>query len=163
MVYRSRTGIQNFNMLSKEEEREQKIQEGVDTFIKVVARVKGLSSKIGEIDPETLAFLAQDVKSLPSLSDIMDACPAIYQNNALIHNVVELYHIFDCTSDIIPRSVRENHYVCGMLKAQIPHILSEVRASLLDVTSVSEISTSTLDTTLGTNSSVSHGSSEYCE
>ncbi len=154
-------------MLSKDqlkEQNEQRIQEGIDTIKKIMASIPELCSKIGEISRDVLEFIVRDANNVPSLSDVANACPAVIQNMELAYNVVELCSIFDCTSKIIPQSVQENVFMCEAIQElTIPQALSEVRASLLDVTSVSEISTSTLDTTLGTNSSVSHGSSEYCE
>ncbi len=151
-------------MLSKEQEREQRIQAGIDTIQKVKASIYELCSKIGEIDQDVLKFIVRDVNNIPSKSDIVRAHPDIEQNIELACNIVELYKIFGLKSEIIHQSVKKNSCACwAMQEITIPQVLSEVRTSLLDVTSVSEISTSTLDTTLGTNSSVLHGSFEYCE
>ncbi len=149
-------------MLSKEQE--QRVQKGVDDIKKIMTTIPKLCSKIGEIDQNILEFIVRDASNIPSLSDVIQAYPTIAENRELAYNVVELYGIFDFTSEMIPTNVRENGYLCLAIKEiTIPEALSEVRASLLDTTSVSEVSTSTFDTTFGTNSSVLHGSSEYCE
>ncbi len=151
-------------MLSKEQEREQRIQEAKAFVQKVKTTIHELCSKIGEIDQELLEFIVRDAKNIPSKSDTINSYPVITENIELACNVVQLYCIFDFTSDIIPQSVQNNGIICRVIEKNIfSEALSEVRASLLDTTSVSEISTSTLDTTMGTNSSVLHGSSDYCE
>ncbi len=149
-------------MLSKKDE--QAIQEGVDGIKKVMTTIPALCSKIGEIEQDILEFIVRDIEHLPSKSDVIRAYPIVTENRELAYNVVELYRIFDFTSEMLPQSMQKNQVMhVAMHKIIIPKVLSEVRASLLDTTSVSEISTSTLDTTMGTNSSVLHGSSDYCE
>ncbi len=151
-------------MLSKEQE-EQKAQEGATSSIdKVVTAICELCSKIGEIDQDVLRFIVKDPNNIPSKSDIVEAYPDAVRNTKMAHNIVELYEIFDLRSESIPQDIYDNIFVCSALRTIIiPETISEIQNYVLDVTSVSEISTSTLDTTMGTNSSTFHGSSEYCE
>ncbi len=154
-------------MLSKKQEREQEEQENREiqaTFQKVKAVVFELCSKIGEIDQDLLKFIVRDASNIPSLSDVTSAYLCNPQNMESVYNVAELYNIFEFRSKAVPQNVWENPSICNIIRyLVVPEVLSEVRASLLDTTSVSEISTSTLDTTMGTNNSVLHGSSDYCE
>ncbi len=152
-------------MLTKEQEREQYAQEIKATIQKIKTTIPELCSKIGEIDRGMLEFIIGDANNVPSKSDIVDAYPTILNNPELAHNVVALHDIiFDHTSEIIPQNMQGDKtggYVLSMFI--IPEALSEVRASLFDTAPASEVSTSTLDTAMETNSSVLHGSSDYCE
>ncbi len=144
-------------MLSKEQER-------VTAIEKIKTTIYELCSKIGEIDREVLEFIVQDPWNIPSELDIVKACPAVIRSPELAYNVLELYNIFNLESQVIPSNMQCGIFMDVVLRTiTFPEALSEVRASFLDTAPVSEISVSTLDTTMGTNSSVLHGSSDYCE
>ncbi len=151
-------------MLTKEQLEEQEIQEIEATISKVKDTIYGLCLKIGEINPEVLEFIVRNPDNFPSKADIVAAYPEVILDTEMAYNIVELYKIFNFRIPELPQSVKNNLFMPYIMREGIfPEALSEVRASLFDTAPASEISTSTLDTAMETNSSVLHGSSEYCE